>query len=98
MTISISVSDKDFGKGSDYFCNLTAKTPEEAPIPLEKMSEVLDQGARMYFTTFQTILAGRFATGNLSGTEFKELWAKSEQRIEKVLKFLTPETEEVTTS
>lgn len=89
MTISISVSDKDYGKGNEYFANLTSKTPEESPIPLENIEEVIDQGLKMYLTAFQTILAGRFSTGNLAGPQFKEMWAKSEARFNKVHKFLT---------
>ena len=95
MTISIDVSDKEYGKGSSYFSNLTAKTPD-APIPLDKIEQVVDEGLKMFLTVFQTILTGRFATGNLSSQEFKELWEISETRFAKIHKFLLSQSAEET--
>jgi hypothetical protein len=92
MTVSISTSDKDYGKGSDYFCNITSKTSDADLIPLEKIEQVVDEGLKMFLTTFQTILTSRFATGNLGAKEFKELWEMSETRFAKMHKFLAAQS------
>lgn len=94
MTVSVEVSDKDYGKGSGYFANLTAKTPDNDPIPMDKIDSVVDQGLSLFYTTFQTLLAGRLATGNLTSAEFKEIWGKAELRFQKVHKFLAAQAEE----
>ena len=92
MTVSISAGDKNYGSGSEYFVNLTSKVPDTDPIPFEKVDQVVDEGLKMFLTLFQTILTGRFATGNLGAKEFKELWEMSETRFAKMHKFLAAQS------
>ena len=92
MTVSISMSDKNYGAGNEFFANLTSKTQGEEVIPLEKIEQVVDEGLKMFLTTFQTILTSRFATGNLGAREFKELWEMSETRFAKMHKFLVAQS------
>jgi hypothetical protein len=87
ITVSVSFSDKEYGKGSENFMNASAKWGEDAPT-FEQLDTVIDRGLELYFTAWKTMLGSRFATGNMGAANFKKLLADSELRMEMVRKYL----------
>ena len=83
LTISVDLADKSYGAGSESFMSLQGKYPD--PTMLE---DVLVDGLDMYFAAWKSLLSGRYATGVLSGPDFKETLAKTEFKFNKVRNFL----------
>lgn len=87
ITISAEFADKEYGKGSGNFMNISAKAPEQG-IPLEGIDEVIDNGLDLYFAAWKTLLGTRFATGIINAQAFKQTLADSQKRLDMVRKFL----------
>lgn len=96
-TVSVEFGDKEYGRGSSSFMNLTARYPEPGA-PVEEIEDVMMQGLDSYFAAWKTLMAGRFAVGTIGGTEFKEHLAKAEGRIQKVRKYIKNEAQQEVTS
>lgn len=86
ITISVDIGDKEYGKGQNAFMNIQGKYPDG--LPIEGLEDVMQDGLDMYFAAWRTILAGRYSSGQLSGTEFKEALAATTTRVEKIRKYL----------
>lgn len=90
VTVSVDFGDKDFGKGQNAFMNIQGKYPEG--VPLEGLEGVMEDGLDMYFAAWRTLLAGRYASGQIKGAEFKEILAATAIRVDKIRKYLrTPD-------
>ena len=51
VTVSCSFSDKEYGKGSEYFQNVSSRVPlDHQGIPLEELNSVVDESLEMFFT------------------------------------------------
>jgi hypothetical protein len=87
LTISAEFSDKEYGKGSGNFMNISAKAPDPG-IPMENIDEVVMSGLDMYFAAWKTLLGTRFATGIIKAAEFKQALQDATLRLESVRKFL----------
>ena len=87
VTVSVSFSDKEYGKGQEFFQNISAKAPD-AGIPLEEMSDVVDQSLDLFFAAWKAILTDRVIVGSLKGPEYKSLLNHAEIRIDKIRSYL----------
>ena len=87
ITVSVSFSDKEYGKGSENFMNASAKWGEDAPT-FEELDKVIDSGLELYFTAWKTMMGTRFATGTIDAEQFKTTLQNSELRMEMVHKYL----------
>jgi hypothetical protein len=87
VTVSVAFSDKEYGKGQEFFQNISAKTPD-AGIPLEELSDVVDQSLDLFFAAWKAILTDRFVAGAIKGKEYKEILAAGEARIDKIRSYL----------
>lgn len=85
VTVSFSYSDKEYGKGSEYFQNISAK---HDGIALEELSEVVDQSLDLYFACWKSVLTNRLITGQMKSEDYKITLAAALARIEKVKTFL----------
>jgi hypothetical protein len=89
VTISVSFSDKEYGKGQEFFQNISAKIPADyTGIPLERLDDVCDHSLDMFFAAWKSILTDRFIAGNIKGEEYKTILAAATARIEKVRGYL----------
>ncbi len=89
ITISAEFGDKEYGKGSESFMNMSAKMP--APVPLENLDDVIVDGLDMYFACWQTLLASRYATGVINAEEFNKRLEASQKRLKMIRKFYKKE-------
>lgn len=89
ITVSIDIANKEFGNGSASFMNIQGKYPDPATL-----DDVLVDGLDMYFAAFKSLLASRYATGLLSGPEFKDIGTKAEAKYGKIKVFLMKEQEQ----
>jgi len=87
LTVSVDVGDKEYGNGQSCFMNIQGRYPEPGQ-PMDELVDVVVDGLDMYFAAWRTILAGRYSSGQLSGTEFKEVLAATTTRVEKIRKYL----------
>ena len=87
VTVSVSFSDKEYGKGQEFFQNISAKTPD-AGIPMEELSDVVDQSLDLFFAAWKAVLTNRVVVGSLKGPEYKTALNKAELRIEKIRRYL----------
>lgn len=86
ITVSLDIANKEFGNGSASFMNVQGKYPDPATL-----DDVLIDGLDMYFAAFRSLLASRYATGLLSGPDFKDVGAKAEAKYAKIRAFLVKE-------
>jgi len=86
ITISVDFGDKEFGKGQNSFMNIQGKYPDG--VAIEEIEDVMQDGLDMYFAAWRTILAGRFSSGHLSGTDFKTALNATSTRVEMIRKYL----------
>ena len=83
VTVSLDISEKSYGNGSQSFMNIQGRYPNPAIL-----EEVIEDGLNMYFAAWQSLLASRYATGVMLGPEFKKAIEDGKIRLEKVRKFL----------
>jgi hypothetical protein len=86
ITVSVDIADKDYGKGTDGFFSLKGQYPDPA-----SLDHVLVDGLDMYFAAWKSLMCGRYATGVVSGPEFKATVAKTEVKFNKIRTFLLKE-------
>jgi len=89
ITISAEFADKEYGNGQESFMNMSAKCP--APVPIENLDEVIVDGLDMYFACWQTLLASRYATGQIKADEFNKRLEATQQRLKMIRKFYKKE-------
>lgn len=89
ITVSLDIANKEFGNGSSSFMNIQGKYPDPATL-----DNVLIDGLDMYFAAFKSLLASRYATGLLSGPDFKDTGTKAEAKYQKIRTFLLKEQEQ----
>ena len=97
ITVSVSFGDKQYGSGTDSFMNIQTRYPETGK-SIEELDDVIADGLDLYFAAWRTILASRFATGQITvevdgktktdSEGFRNTLASTAARIEKVRKFL----------
>jgi hypothetical protein len=88
ITVSVDISDKQYGNGSQSFLNLQGRYPD--PSTLE---EAMIDGLAMYFAAWESLLASRFATGVLTAGELKKSVEDAKVRVAKVRAFLQKQME-----
>ena len=89
VTVSVDVSDKSYGTGNSSFMNVQGRYPDPG-VPL---ADVLIDGLDMFLAAWKSLLAGRYATGVVTGAEFKKQLGEAEAKFAKVHKFLQKESE-----
>jgi hypothetical protein len=95
VTVSVEFGfEQDFGRGTKSFASVQSKYPETTTI--DELGDVMSDGLDLYLAAWKTLLAARFGTGVIGGTEFKETLNAATIRIDKVRKFLKPEKTETT--
>jgi hypothetical protein len=87
VTISVTFSDKEYGKGTESFQCLKAEYP--APVEFSEVNNVIDDSLDLFFSAWKTMLGTRFATGVIDAASFKKTLQDSELRIEMVRKYLS---------
>jgi hypothetical protein len=91
ITISADFGDKEYGKGSESFMNMSAKISEPNGTPLKDIDGVILDGIDLYFACWQTLLASRWATGVIPADEFNKRLDATRKRIQKVRKLYEKE-------
>jgi hypothetical protein len=71
VTISLEVSDKEYGNGTSRFINLKGRY-QEGGIPLEEIAEVMDDSLDMFLAAWKSLLAAKFSQGIIAGAALKE--------------------------
>lgn len=87
VTVSVDVGDKEYGNGQSCFMNIQGRYPEPGQ-PFEELIDVVTDGLDMYFAAWRSLLASRFATGQITSTEFKDTLAAVATRIDKTRRYL----------
>ncbi len=87
VTVSVEFGfEGDYGKGTKSFASVQAKYPD--PEDVAGLDNVMSDGLDMYFAAWQTLLAARYGTGVVGGTEFKEAMSQATRRVAQVRKIL----------
>lgn len=86
ITVSVDISDKNYGNGTQSFLNLQGRYPDPAAL-----KEVMTDGLDMYFAAWESLLASRYATGSMPGPDFKKAVDEAKVKLEKVRNFLARE-------
>jgi hypothetical protein len=85
VTVSVDFSEKNYGSGNGRFLSASSKVPGDSEgIPLDKADEVMSDGVELYFTAWQTLMQTRFATGEITGSDYKRQTAAFMVRIERI--------------
>ncbi len=85
ITVSVDYGDKVYGTGNGRFMSVSAKVPADSEgVPLEDADDIVRDGVEMYLTAWQTLLQTRYATGEISGPEYKQHTAAFLLRIERI--------------
>lgn len=82
VTISAEIADKEYGKGSECFMNMSGKCP--SPLPLTQIDEVIVDSLDMFFACWQTLLASRYAAGRLPAEDFNKKLEASQRRLKQI--------------
>lgn len=91
ITISADFGDKEYGKGSESFMNMSAKVGGTEGVALTEIDGVIVDGLDMYFACWQTLLASRYATGVIKAEEFNLRLEATQKRIKMIRKFYQKE-------
>jgi hypothetical protein len=86
VTVSVTLCDKDYGKGSDSFFSLKGNFPDG--LPISQLDQTMDKGLDMYFAAWKTLLASRYVSGVIDGKQFKDTLAAAETRIDRIRKYI----------
>jgi len=89
ITISAEFADKEYGNGQESFMNMSAKCP--APVSTENLDSVIVDGLDMYFACWQTLLASRYATGQIKPDEFNKRLEATTKRLKMIRNFYKKE-------
>ena len=83
ISISLELSDKNYGSGMAHYANVQAYVDDAA---LEHVNDVVDAGLMLYVTAWRTLMAGQLVTklGTMTGNEVRETMGKINSRIGKV--------------
>lgn len=85
VTVSVDWGDKSYGNGNGRFMSVSAKVPDgSAGLPLDQIDEVMQDGAEMYLTAWQTLMQTRYATGEITAADYKQQTAAFLIRIERI--------------
>jgi hypothetical protein len=90
MTVSLTVKDIDYGKGSERFVNLKSSVPEGEE-GLVEYDEVVALMLDLQLEAWKGIQGARYAGGEIAARKFPELIAQAENRVKKVKQFLKGE-------
>jgi hypothetical protein len=88
ITVSLDISEKSYGNGSQSFMNVQGRYPNPATL-----EEVITDGLNMYFAAWESLLASRYATGEMAGPKFKKEIEDGKIRLAKVRSFLAKQRE-----
>jgi len=90
VTVSVDFGDKEFGNGSNSYMNIQARYPDPGK-PVSELGDVVVQGLDLYFAAWKTMLSSRYATGVISGPDFKAALEAAEKKLAKVRAYLAKE-------
>lgn len=87
ITVSMEISDKEFGNGNSGYASLTAMIDDGN---MDRLPEIVDGGLDMYIAAWEMILAGKVATKllGMKGQEFQEIVPKTRKRLTQVKSML----------
>src|SRR6202453_5078870 len=91
VTVSVSFSDKEYGKGHEFFQNVSAKAAPDMNNEgylLERADEVVLESITLFFTAWQGVLTQRLVAGHIKGDEYKTLLGACAARLDNVKRFL----------
>lgn len=86
VTVSVDISDKNYGNGTQSFMNIQGRYPDPATL-----DDALTDGLEMYFASWESLLASRYATGSMAGPDFKKAIEEAKIKVQKVRNFLAKE-------
>lgn len=91
ITISADFGDKEYGKGSESFMNMSARVGGTEGVPLSELDSVIVDGLDMYFACWQTLLASRYAAGVIKAEEFNLRLEATQKRLKMIRQFYKKE-------
>lgn len=83
VTVSVDISDKSYGNGKQSFMNIQGRYPNPA-----LLEDVLVDGLSMYFAAWESLMAARYAIGDMKASELKQALDEAKERLARVRKFL----------
>ena len=100
VTVSLRVSDTNYGRGAERFVSLRSDVPEgEAGIPFNNYDELLDRTMDLHLQAWEAVQGSRYTGGDIKAPEFQDLIEMGRRRTDKVKKFLHQRgTDDVTDS
>lgn len=83
ITVSIEISDKEYGNGNSGYTSLTAAVFDG---DVEHMDDVVDAGIEMFVSAWETTLSGKVATKvlGMKGEEFTAAVTMVRKRMSRV--------------
>lgn len=92
VTVSYKILDKSFGSGTEHYVSIQAQaSPTETGIPMEDQGGVLVSVSNQLLLAFRAVQDSRYQSGEMSGSELKEVVQKAQQRHNRLVDFLSNE-------
>jgi len=87
ISVSLELSNKDYGKGAAHYSNIQAYVDDAG---LDQINDVIDAGLMLYVAAWRTLMAGQLVTklGVMTGNEVREIMGKINSRLGKVKSLL----------
>ncbi len=93
MTVSVEVADINFGAGTKYFTNISAKVPDDAGLSLDSPEEILSSGLDLFETVYKSVTLARCASSNIDRKTMVDMLNTTHNRVAKLKTLLTAEKE-----
>jgi hypothetical protein len=91
VTVSVEMGyEQEYGRGTKSFASVSSRAGEGVQTVPESVPDAISAGLDMYFTAWQTLLAGRLAQGIVSAETFNNAVPAMERRIKKAKEILCP--------
>jgi hypothetical protein len=83
ITVSMEISDKEYGNGNSGYASLSASIDDGN---VERMADVVDAGIEMFVAAWETILGGKVAAKvlGMKGEEFSVAVGSVRKRMSRV--------------
>jgi hypothetical protein len=84
ITVTVDVSDKQYGAGDARSVHLSAESPIGEGLEWEKMDQATGYLMDMFLEAFRGVQSARYVSGEISASELNELVQKAEMRANRV--------------
>lgn len=89
VTVSLRISDTEYGRGSERFLSLKGEVTEGEGIPLEDYDQVLSRVMDLQLQAWEAVQASRYSGGEITGKQLQPLIEQGRKRTERIKAFLS---------